>query len=64
MTSVPEAGVVFESLGSDSQVTTPLYLRMYLYWKAVLAGRATVTEETDQLNYTWKGRVNVLLQVG
>ena len=40
---LPEAGVVICMLGSDSQVMAPLYLRMYLYWIEVLAGRFTVT---------------------
>ena len=44
MTRVPVAGVVFELLGSDSQVTAPLKMRMYLYSKFVFAGRVTVAE--------------------
>jgi hypothetical protein len=39
---VPLAGVVIDIFGSDSQVTAPLYLRIYLYWIAVEAGRLTV----------------------
>ena len=39
----PEAGVVKERLGSDSQVTWPLNLRMYLYSMRELAGSVTVT---------------------
>lgn len=34
---------MLELLGSDSQVTAPLNLRMYLYSKLVLAGSVTVT---------------------
>ena len=40
----PLAGVVICMFGSDSQVTLDWYLRMYLYWIAVFAGRFTVTE--------------------
>ena len=36
--------VVICMFGSDSQVTLDWYLRMYLYWIAVFAGRFTVTE--------------------
>ena len=43
VTNVPDAGVVCKLFGSDSQVTTPLKMRMYLYWKSVLAGRVTTT---------------------
>lgn len=39
----PVAGLEDERLGSDSQVTAPLYLRIYLYSKLVLAGTETVT---------------------
>ena len=39
----PLAGVVICMFGSDSQVTLDWYLRMYLYWIAVFAGRFTVT---------------------
>lgn len=41
----PLPGVVMLMLGSDSQVTAPLFLRMYLYWMAVLGGRLTVTRD-------------------
>jgi hypothetical protein len=34
---------VIDLLGSDSQVTAPLYLRIYLYCTVVDAGRFTVT---------------------
>jgi hypothetical protein len=40
----PEAGVLSWKLSPELHVTAPLYLRMYLYWTAVLAGRFTVTE--------------------
>ena len=38
----PLAGVVIELFGSDSHVTAPLYLRMYLYSPVVDAGSETV----------------------
>ena len=41
---LPLAGVVIWSFGSDSQVTAPLFFRMYLYCTTVLAGRLTVTK--------------------
>jgi hypothetical protein len=41
----PDAGVVIWKLGSDDQVTAPLFLRMYLYWTAVFAGRLTVSAQ-------------------
>jgi len=46
MVNDPEAGVVAWLLGSDSQVTAPLNLRIYLYSKLVLAGSVTVTKST------------------
>ena len=46
--NVPDEGVVICMFGSDSQVTAPLNLRMYLYWIAVLAGRFTVTARASQ----------------
>jgi hypothetical protein len=39
---VPFAGVMIDLFGSDSQVTPPLFLRMYLYWMAVDTERLTV----------------------
>ncbi len=48
MTELPEAGVVNCLLGSDSQVTAPLNLRMNLYWKVVDAGRFSVTENNHE----------------
>ena len=39
----PLDGVVICLFGSDSQVTCPLNLRMYLYSMVVLAGRLMVT---------------------
>jgi hypothetical protein len=42
----PEAGLVLDRLGSDSQVTWPLFFRMYLYSKLVLTGMFTVTAES------------------
>lgn len=39
----PDAGVSNWRLGSDSQVTVPLALRMYLYWKRVYTGIGMVT---------------------
>ena len=52
----PEAGVVKERLGSDSQVTWPLNLRMYLYSMRELAGSVTVTEgnSVGQPGRTWR----------
>lgn len=43
----PLAGVVISMFGSDSHVTCPLNLRMYLYWICVLAGRLIVTVEKN-----------------
>jgi hypothetical protein len=45
--AVPEDGVVYERLGSLSQVTEPSgFFLMYLSWTAVFAGRATVARQT------------------
>jgi hypothetical protein len=62
MVMLPLAGEEFERLGSDSQVTAPLNLRMYLYSKEVLAGMFTVTmcpsvygwEKKDKMAYRSK----------
>lgn len=45
ITQFPLAGEVNCRFGSDSHVIAPLNLRMYLYWKEVLAGMFTVTTE-------------------
>ena len=50
MVREPLAPVDLELLGSDSQVTAPLNLRIYLYSKLVLAGRVTVTMRNDSGN--------------
>ena len=41
----PLAGVVIELFGSDSQVTWPLFFRMYLYSMTVDAGSVTVIDQ-------------------
>lgn len=43
----PLSDVVNELLGSDSHVTWPLFLRMYLYSMTVLAGSETVTDSSS-----------------
>ena len=50
MVADPEPGLEYERLGSDSQVTAPLNLRMYLYSKLVLAGMAMVTVTSEETN--------------
>jgi hypothetical protein len=47
----PRAGVVNKLLGSDSHVTLPLNLRMYLYWMSVFAGRLTATIRSFMSGY-------------
>ncbi len=49
----PLAGVVIWLFGSDSQVVAPLYLRMNLYWTAVVAGRLTVTVQGRDVNHRY-----------
>lgn len=51
----PAAGEVDERLGSLSQVTAPLYLRIYLYWNAVLAGMVTVIVQTGYVPVLSRG---------
>lgn len=45
----PLAGVSTELFGSDSHVTAPSFLRMYLYSTLVLAGKLTVTGNNGSL---------------
>ena len=47
---LPLPGVVNKRSGSDSHVTLPRSLRMYLYCIYVFAGRVTLTVYSDQVN--------------
>ena len=46
----PLPGVVNKRFGSDSHVTLPEFLRMYLYCIYVFAGRVRLTVYSDQVN--------------
>jgi hypothetical protein len=46
----PLPGVVNTRFGSDSHVTLPRNLRMYLYWISASAGRVTLTVHSRHVN--------------
>lgn len=60
----PDAGVVSWKFGSDDHVTAPLFLRMYLYWICMLAGRFTVSIAHVSDRAEEKKRANAHVQMG